>query len=202
MKMNWLLISSIFLILLILFILIIALIGLFNPVKISPSIIASNRDKFRQLCTENPVTCNNSSDCDIQCVESTKGEKMSCIQLDRTEDQIKEFGPAMKVCLPEKTKINCDKSHGGIKVWSGWSNPDRMEWDCLCSYPNYVGTDHCSKINPGICHNGKFDWDISKGVPSAKQCKCNPGFVLIKKPNGFPMCVPDKIKNWYGPLSI
>jgi hypothetical protein len=160
-------------------------------------------------CKTTLVTCNLDSDCATNCKETQMGEEMSCVALNKyTSDQVAAYGPSVKVCAPAAAIDNCDVSHGGIKVWSGWTDASRMEWDCLCSYPNYAASTECDGntcnntcgINPGICQGGVFDWDLTKKSqsPSSDLCTCPTGKTkILSQSGGIPYCVDSNMAQFY-----
>jgi hypothetical protein len=177
-----------------------------NPLAIA---IAPIPGSFNKKCTTEQVLCNpalKGSDCKILCKESQEGEEMECVTLNRyTKDQISDYGPEQSVCLPANAKLDCNAKLGGIKVWSGWSNPDRMEWDCMCSYPGYVGGTNCSTFNANICNGGTGmdNLDVTTGgPPSASDCTCPASYTLMyANDGGYPICAPSDMANiWYSDL--
>lgn len=181
--------------------------GLLYKPNPAPVAISPGPGAFNQTCLTEQVTCNpnlKGTDCNLLCREAQEGQEMSCVTLNRyTDTQKKEYGKEKSVCVLTKAKLDCDNKMGGIKVWSGWADPDRMEWDCLCSYPDYVGGPHCSTVNPGICGGGQFQWDVTTGKPpSYRDCTCPSGTTLMyTNDEQRPVCAASDIANWYTDLS-
>ena len=161
------------------------------PINVNPGTGISNKK-----CTSQIVECSTDSDCSSNCVESSQGEQMKCIELKVNN---KDYGNTKKVCALAKAEMKCNTQYGGLPVWSGWTNPDRMEWDCLCMYPNYAGGESCSKINPNICNGGKgFEWNANDGPPEKTGiCTCVDGQEKIIDENGIPICVEKGKGLWY-----
>jgi hypothetical protein len=139
-------------------------------------------------CGRTMLPCTTDTDCH-ECQEFHQGVQMSCVQ--------PEGSSGGKVCAPSNAKQICNTKLGGINVWSEWDNPDRMEWDCLCSNGSYAGgadadgNTSCN-LNPDICQGGTFTWDIDKKTnPDDGYCFCPKGTVLYTQVSGgYPICVP------------
>ena len=146
-------------------------------------------------CGQTLYSCNTDIDCE-KCEETIdKGVELSCIQLD---------GQSGKICSlkPSAIKSECNANMGGINVWTAWDNPDRMEWDCFCTRPDWASGPSVSgssgtagktvcNLNPDICVNGSFTWDTSFNVdPNPGFCFCNDGYSLYTN-NNYPICIPN-----------
>jgi hypothetical protein len=202
---------------------------LYKP-KIRRMMIASSEGVFNKQCKAEKVSCNTDTDCREKCTESQEGEEMVCqalppiSQLTEKQKQImnvhagKEETETAKFCVPSNalpSMNNCNFAHGGIPVFSGWSGiSDRMEFDCLCAYPEWANSRICDPdtgacegncvINPDICRGGELKWDLSKKVqpPIAQLCECAEGDVLMIDNAGLPRCVPKDIQSFYDDLDI
>jgi hypothetical protein len=156
-----------------------------------------------KVCQREPVRCATLDDCKNACSDYDTVE-MDCVKLGPryTEAQKKVFGEGGKFCLPKLPEKPCDKSKGGINVWTGWAGIEQMEWDCLCTWPDYYDSDSgCTKRNSGICTPGTFNFDITKGkAPSADNCTCPNGYTkLIRGKDGSPICISSSIDpKFYG----
>ncbi len=160
------------------------------PINVNPGTGISNKK-----CTSQVVECSTDNDCSSNCVESSQGEEMKCIEIKVNN---KNYGNTKKVCALAKAEIKCNTQYGGLPVWSGWTNPDRMEWDCLCMYPNYAGGESCSKLNPNVCNGGQgFQWNANDGPPENGICTCVDGQEKIIDKNGVPICVEKGKGLWY-----
>lgn len=179
------------------------LFGIFYKKKPLPIIINETTDAFNKSCLTQQVICSSNDDCKKYCVEAQEGEEIVCQPLKRyTSEQITNYGPNINVCTLAHPSSNCNEKYGGLKVWSGWSNPSRMEWDCLCSYSTYAGRQYCN-LNADICKDGSFNWDVTTGKnPSYTDCECKDPNILMKTINNQkPLCVPKNIKSWYEDLA-
>ena len=160
------------------------------PINVNPGTGINNKK-----CTSQVVECSTDNDCSSNCVESSQGEEMKCIEIKVNN---KNYGNTKKVCALAKAEMKCNTQYGGLPVWSGWTNPDRMEWDCLCMYPNYAGGESCSKLNPNVCNGGQgFQWNANDGPPENGICSCVDGQEKIIDKNGVPICVEKGKGLWY-----
>jgi hypothetical protein len=161
-----------------------------------------------RLCTKVQTPCQTDEDCNNLCEETIEGtpENLTCQELTGryTDQQKNDFGSG-KYCLPLKPKKECSEKNGGVLTWTGWSSTDRMEWDCLCTYPNYFGNEGCTSLNPGVCIDGTFEFDAKNGeAPSSKNCTCKQDYIkMIKNEGGTPFCVNKDIEylNYYSSSS-
>ena len=150
--------------------------------------LVPSQSSFLLRCSTGIVTCSADKDCDT-CLESREGQLMTCQNLN----------DGRSVCLPKTAApIQCDKQHGGVLTWQGYSDLNTMEFGCLCSVPDYAGASaDCSKINANICPSGTFSWDMTTQTttaPDASNCQCNPGFVkMITNVGQKPFCVPEAL---------
>lgn len=155
--------------------------------------IDPNQTRTSPICQKERVSCNGPDDL-TTCQKCIDNIEMKCSFLDRTPDQEKIYGPTGYYCLPDKPDQPCDMSKGGIWVWTGWASTERMEWDCLCTYPGYAGNQGCTGWNPNICKGGTFTYDATKQQntgPSINDCTCPTGYHLLSAdPGGIPICVP------------
>jgi len=169
-------------------------------------VIYPNTGKGSKSCKNQPVSCNTDAECG-QCTESIEGESMVCKTLTRYKNPDGSQGPYgndIRVCVPETATSVCDTTYGGMEVWSGWSDPSRQEWDCLCGFPEYASSSQCDSkgvcngtmcnLNPNVCAGGVFSWTASSGVPpSADLCTCGAGKTkvlgIVEGVKGVPMCV-------------
>lgn len=217
--------SVLFIIFLIVFILLFALIILGIARRpILPSIsITPGSGGFNNTCKKEKVACNTDYDCLKKCSEAQEGEEMVCKAIpdipNLTPTQQKMFGASgvsapNKYCVPSKSKINCNVATGGIPVFSGWSGAERMEFDCMCSYPVWASSRVCDRdtgacegnclLNPGICEGGTFRWDLTKKAeePIAGLCECADGAVMVVDNSGLPHCVPEHLQTFYSDLDV
>lgn len=102
------------------------------------------------------------------------------------------------VCVPsQSTKIpDCNKKNGGMLVWTGWTNPDVMEWTCICQYPDFASGPTCETINPNVCKGGTFNWKDNQ-LPTDAECSCDKDNILVKDYRGVPYCIPKDEQRWY-----
>lgn len=141
-------------------------------------------------CQRKQVECTTDDDCKI----CTDNEEMKCIPLVRNKDQSVTYGPTKSYCLPVKPEQDCNKKNGGIWSWTGWSDTNRMEWDCLCTYPQIAGNSGCTNLNPNVCKGGAWSYDATTAnvAPTSKNCKCpNNTQLLVTTPSDIPICVPN-----------
>jgi len=139
-------------------------------------------------CSKIMYSCNTDNDCK-KCEETIdEGVELSCIQMEGQTGKICSLNPAIK--------SKCNSKMGAVNVWTAWDNPDRMEWDCFCTRPDWasapdsLGKTVCN-LNPDICKNGTFTWDTSFNVdPNPGFCFCNEGHSLYTN-NDYPICVPN-----------
>jgi len=174
-----------------------------NPKPIS--ILINQSGQTRQNCTVNPVTCDTTEDCVNDCLEASEGLEMICKDITRTPEQEKIYGKSTKICTDASAKMECNIDLGGILVYSGSAGDERMEWDCICSYPEYAGSDGCKTINADVCggpsNKSGFNWTIASGDdPSSYPCDCPDGKTLITTDDNKPICVPSSLANWYSDL--
>lgn len=189
--------------------------GLFYAPRLQRIVIPENPGVFNKSCTTSKVECNTDFDCSERCIEANAGEEMVCRAFPRfTNSQKKNYGDSGKYCIPAKAKVECNISKGGIPVYTGWSNPERAEFDCLCSYPLYASSQVYDsqgralsppcQLNPGVCEGGTFEWDLTRKIeePHAGLCKCPEGKTLVidEEKGGIPRCVPSSFSNFYGDI--
>lgn len=145
------------------------------------------------ICQQQPIKCNGPDDI-TTCQNCIDNVEITCQELYRTKDQEPFYGTSGYFCLPQKPSQPCDPAKGGIWEWTGWASTDRMEWDCLCTYPGYAGNPGCTKWNPNVCNGGIFSYDATKQQnqgPSINDCTCATGYNLLSAdPGGIPICVP------------
>lgn len=148
----------------------------------------------KKVCQNTQVHCENDSDCATICKDDVQ---MTCQTLTRnSQDQEQKYGASGNYCLPALPSKPCNAKNGGIWVWTGWASPDRMEWDCLCTWPDYYGDIGCTDLNPGICSPGTFTYNASGNTnpPLAQNCKCDPGnYLMIRLKDQSPFCVNNNI---------
>jgi|694.fasta_scaffold11241_3 hypothetical protein len=175
-----------------------------NPKPIS--ILINQSGQTRKNCTVNPVTCTSDLDCVDDCLEASEGLKMVCTKIIRnTEEQREKYGSTTNICADASATMECNNDLGGILVYSGSAGLERMEWDCICSYPEYAGSDGCQTINADVCggpsNKDGFKWTINTGAPSDANCDCPEGKTRFRKTDGDkPICVPSSLVNWYSDL--
>lgn len=193
--------------------------GILHRPKLKPIKITSGSGSFNKSCLSEKISCNTDYDCMESCSEAQEGEEIICKSLPEidtlTETQRKLTGlqatNPSSYCVPAKAVNSCDISHGGIPTYSGWSNPGRMEFDCMCAYPLWASSRICDKqgncsgscmLNPDVCKGGVFDWDLTKKVeePRASLCTCGSGDTLLIDNFGLPRCVPEKMRTFYKDL--
>ena len=110
----------------------------------------------KKLCHKVPTECDTDMECATNCIDN---DEYSC--------QLSNNGK--KYCLPEKTAktYTCNTNTGGVPVWTGWGSTNRMEWDCMCLYPQFFGGPGCSQT-PGVCEldgDSYMQYDFSLGRP-------------------------------------
>lgn len=189
--------------------------GLLHKNSLQKIIIPQHQNVFNKNCSTSKVSCNNDLDCQELCAEASAGEDMVCRTIPRyTKHQQDQYGPTGKFCVPAKAKMECNTKYGGVPVFTGWGDPERMEFDCLCSYPEYASSQHFDdqgnpismgcQLNPGVCENGTMNWDLTKNPinPSPQLCTCDPSYTKMIDPGkgGIPRCVPTRYKNFYQDL--
>ena len=160
----------------------------------TPVSVKLAKEEIRSFCQEEKTTCDTDSDCNNKCLDNIQ---LQCVNIERNDAQAKLYGEGGKFCLPAKPTDECIKENGGIWAWSGWSSTDRMEWNCLCSYPQLAGGNGC-KLNPNVCTKGTWKYNALKDnrAPSASDCECKSGDVLMETINieggigGIPLCIP------------
>lgn len=184
--------------------------GLIYSPKETAVIINPQSTSGGAICQQEAIKCETNADCAV-CVDDVE---MTCQPLSRySSDQEKLFGKNGKYCLPEIPRSPCNEKNGGVQVWTGWSDTERMEFDCMCTYPDYFGGDGCMDINANVCsgNNSSFDFDArtSTAPPGPANCKCPPGTnIVVRQIGQIPTCVPDKVFTSYysgteegGPIS-
>lgn len=191
--------------------------GIFYSPKLQYIVIPENSGVFNQQCTTTKVECNSDYDCQERCVEASAGEEMVCKTFPTfTSSQKQNYGQTGRFCVPAKAQMQCNIATGGIPVYTGWSNPERMEFDCLCSYPLYASSQTYDsqgramsppcQLNPDVCAGGVFNWDLTKKIeePHAGLCTCPEGKTLVIDENagGVPRCVPSSFNNFYEDIDV
>jgi hypothetical protein len=157
----------------------------------------------KNYCTKVQTPCNTDDDCKV-CDDP---EKMLCQELKgRNSDKQKQIFGSGKYCLPQIPDKTCSEENGGVLAWTGWSSTDRMEWDCLCSYPDYFGNPGCTQLNPGVCEGGNFNFNAKDGKsPSADNCECKDDKIKVTTGRGqVPLCIDKNIKflNYYSDSTV
>ena len=161
---------------------------------IQPVIINTNIGQGTSKCTSELINCDTDSDCVKTCKESREGIEMTCQDINRhTNEQIAKYGNSQKVCAPSKAVIECNEKNGGILTWTGFPVLNKMQWNCLCSYPNLASGPGCS-LNADVCKGGFYSWDVTNpnnSNLSTAVCQCPADKQLIKGPDNVPRCVPN-----------
>ena len=125
------------------------------------------------ICKEEKITCKTDNDCS-RCIDNVE---IKCVEVEEIDENNKNI--TSKYCLPEKPEQGCNLKNGGLWAWTGWSSTDRMEWDCLCTYPEIAGGKGC-ELNPNVCNNGgTWSYDATQqkdSPPDETNCKCLDGF--------------------------
>lgn len=191
-----------------------SVVGLTNPpapAKYSPVVLSDQVGVFSKECTRELTTCETDQDCQSLCKEQQRGVDMACTQIADPNDKSGEV-PKTKVCAPRNAVMQCGKNLGGVLTWSGWSNPDRMEWNCLCQFPSYASNANCTKLNAGICsaydssqdkNVQNYNWNVSMGRPELGICTCPSGTTRQTSIfNQIQRCVPNGITGLYADLQI
>lgn len=154
--------------------------------------VSVKADPLKKFCHTTPIECNNNKDCTDICIDNME---YSC-QLTNNKK---------KYCLPENKAptFQCISKNGGVPVWSGWGDTNRMEWDCFCLYPQYFGGPGCTNT-PGVCDIGNtsfMDYNAnSKISPTPNDCKLtenlkSKGYVIRIRDDGTPIIMsPDQLK--------
>lgn len=163
----------------------------YNPPIINRVVINPVKD-VRSSCLVNKQSCLSDGDC-----KSCTEDNLICKELAYTDKESKSVGnKGGKYCLPsEKPNIICNKDNGGIKIWSGYSGSDTMNWDCLCSHPDYFSEHGCNQINPHICMGGTYEYTDSNLPPDIKPigsgiCNCDKDSVpYVRNGDDTPFCV-------------
>jgi len=163
---------------------------IYKPIM-NQTFIDPGSTKPNPICQLEKTICNSNDDC----VKCSDNEKMTCQKLERSSLQENIYGKSLSYCLPEKPGKPCNAKNGGIWTWSGWANTNRMEWDCLCTYPQIAGGSGCDKLNPNVCKGKDSSWNYdattATTAPNYTNCKCGPGLhKLSTQPSGVPLCVP------------
>ena len=128
-----------------------------------------------EYCVKTPVECQSDEDCS-KCKDTIK---LTC-----------QVHNKRKYCLPLKPDRPCEPKYGGIWTWTGWTNPQLQEWDCLCLHPEISGIEGCTQLNPDVCKNGVYTYNAEtmKRRPLPSDCKCNENQVKIVS-NNIPKCI-------------
>jgi len=130
--------------------------------------------KTKAPCQTGKVTCKDNVDC-LHCSEKLK-VSLTC---QKVSSDLSE-----KRCLPRKPLEPCNEKLGGVWVWSG------TKWFCTCAYPEIAGGKGCQKVNPNVCHGGKYTFDARKGQPpNVKDCQCKKGSFRFLNSRSIPVCV-------------
>lgn len=157
-------------------------------------------EKTLKKCDIEKVPCAIDSDCSNSCMD-VSGTEFVCKTFGRkNEKDVKKFGPPERICVPKETGSKCNEKTGGILSWTYQAEPDRMEWGCMCSYPDWAaapGPDGMCSLNPDVCKGGTFTWDATTGDdPSPNHCICPKGTTrMVHIGSQIPICVPDEAPN-------
>lgn len=184
---------------------ILILFGIFYKPNPAPIFINPTNGDIGKVCMNDPTPCNNDTDCNV-CIDNIQ---MTCQDLTRYNSvQTNIFGPSQKLCAPQKPSQPCNAANGGVWVLTGWNNPGRLEWDCLCTYPDYFGdTSQGCGLNAGICDGGTMNYTaINNDIPpNARNCTCNSDADLyIRNQGQTPLCIPKSVgfPNYYSDSAI
>lgn len=186
--------------------------GIAKPVQsqsFTPMSFSDQVGTFSKRCSTELVTCAIDQDCQAICKEQQDGLDMACISISDPNDKTGML-PKKKVCALREAEMKCGKNLGGVLTWSGWSNPDRMEWNCICQFPSYASNQNCTQFNSGICSaydtakkqtTSGFNWDVSVGRPELGTCTCPAGTTRqTVLSNQMQRCVPNSIYGLYKDL--
>lgn len=183
------------LIIIIVFLAILVIFGLIFKPKEQKVLIKPQTKDVNKSCTKNSIECNPN---DLNsCNNCNDNVEIKCQKLNDTDKKY--------YCLPKKPDAQCNSKNGGLWVWSGWSDIDKMEWDCLCNYPHISSNKGCTNLNFGVCEGGtwKYDAVTDKRPPNFDDCQCPENTVKIKRPNSeIPMCISQEICGGFGLTDI
>lgn len=180
------------------------------PTSEKPVVFSNLPGKFGKACTTEMVECTTDRDCQTNCNEQQRGVDMACVALAAPTDKVGTL-PQRKTCAVRNAVMKCGQELGGVLTWSGWSNINRMQWDCLCQFPSYASNDNCTKLNAGVCSaynstskkfENKFNWTVANGRPEWGTCSCPAGTTRQSNLNNqMPRCVPDNLTGLYTDLA-
>jgi hypothetical protein len=180
------------------------------PTSEKPVVFSNLPGKFGKACTTEMVECSTDQDCQTNCNEQQRGVDMACVALATPTDRTGTL-PQRKTCAVRNAVMKCGKELGGVLTWSGWSNINRMQWDCLCQFPSYASNDNCTKLNAGVCSaynsaskkfENKFNWTVQTGRPEWGTCTCPEGMTRQSTlSNQMPRCVPNSLTGLYTDLA-
>lgn len=158
----------------------------------------------RTFCSTTKLTCNNDSDCNSKCVQDLEYKCQNIDEANMNNKKVTKSG--QKYCLPASTEVKCNLKHGGVPVWTGWGDTNRMEWDCMCMFPDYFGGNGCTQT-PGVCELGgksfMKDRDYSQGeAPGISDCVLpdelkNQGYSIYEREDGTPIIIQSGRANFY-----
>ena len=122
---------------------------------------------FYLHCGSVPVDCNEDGDCEVRCLEATVGEKIKCLEVNKTGG-----ARGRKICVSEKTQaeIKCNAETGTLAL-TAKNYPERMEFSCECMYPFLYGGEDCGTLQSNICRNGTFSRENG--------CVCGDGYIKV-----------------------
>lgn len=168
----------------------------------------------KNFCQSSRIECLSDNDCDNKCIQDME---YSCQNI-LTESGKSLIKSEKKYCLPKQPENFCNIKNGGIPVWTGWGDTNRMEWDCMCMFPNYFGGIGCEST-PGVCEvNGisfMKDRDYSTGTgPNRNDCSnndtvdspgknpklqelLNKGYTVSERGDGTPIIIPVGNESYY-----
>lgn len=161
---------------------------LYVPQKPKATALNPHITPLNPICSNTPVECTTDSDC-TKCLDSFK---VRCTTLRRNPEQSTKYGAQKSYCLPVKPQRPCNEKLGGIWTWTGWSDENVKEWDCLCTYPEIAGGNGCQRLNGNVCKGGTYNYDARNATqgPKPSNCKCGENDQLIVTESGVPLCVP------------
>lgn len=149
-----------------------------------------------KMCLVTKESCSSDADC-TGCVEGN----LTCQDLSITKSaEEKVTGTSSgKFCLPAVPALTCDKTKGGVLLWSGYSGSERMSFECACAHPDYYSEHGCSQLNPHICAGGVYSYTDPNLPPDLKpagagSCQCPAGSVPYERNlDNTPFCVKKEL---------
>lgn len=146
------------------------------------------RNAIRRNCIDENHFCTDNGDCfDICAADSVPFEcnrdTLTCEPFSFEESS-----------LDAVRSVNCNQSHGFLKVLSVNRITGSYEWQCISTLSKYFDKD--DNMHSYVCNSGQFLVNASEKLPKLSDCECGPGKLrtrVMRAGDSVPRCIPTNL---------